>query len=75
MSHCNFILLPAIAAARLIARVIAGRPGAADGRHDLAMPPAILNRILFQLFAVERFVVGRVQVPLGVSLIALARSR
>jgi SAM-dependent methyltransferase len=75
LSHCNFILLPAIAAARLIGKVIAGPLGVADGRHDLAMPPAILNRILFQLFAVERYVVGRLRVPVGVSLIALARAR
>ncbi|HLW72012.1 MAG TPA: class I SAM-dependent methyltransferase [Candidatus Binataceae bacterium] len=74
LSHCNFILLPAIAAARLLGKVIAGRAGAADGRHDLAMPPAILNHVLFHLYAVERFVVGRLRVPLGVSLIALARA-
>jgi SAM-dependent methyltransferase len=74
LSHCNFVLLPAIAAARLLGKMLARSPGAADGRHDLAMPPALLNQLLFHLYAAERFVVGRLRVPLGVSLIALARA-
>ncbi|MGH7838540.1 MAG: class I SAM-dependent methyltransferase, partial [Candidatus Binataceae bacterium] len=74
LSHYNFVLLPAIAAARLIGKVRRGQAGAAAGRHDLAMPPATLNQILFQLFALERYVIGRLRIPLGVSLIALARA-
>ena len=70
ISYYNFWLLPAI----VLARTLAGlRRGA--GVHDLIMPPAIINRILYAVFASERYLIGRVRIPIGVSLIALARAR
>jgi SAM-dependent methyltransferase len=74
LSYYNFVLLPVIAAARLVGNAVSGKAGATDGRHDLNMPPATLNRILFRLFASERYIVGRWRVPIGVSLMALARA-
>lgn len=74
LSHYNFILLPAIAGARLWGKLWHGGARGADGRHDLAMPPLPLNRLLRRLFASEHHVIGRLHVPVGVSLIALARA-
>jgi hypothetical protein len=41
--------------------------------HDLTMPSRYINALLFRIFSVERLVVGRFRLPLGVSLIAVAR--
>ncbi len=72
LSHYNFVLFPLIAGARILQRL---RPGASSTpRHDLAMPPAPLNRALRAVFASERLLIGSVRVPFGVSLIALARA-
>jgi SAM-dependent methyltransferase len=73
LSHYNFILFPAIAAVRLMGRMRSGGNGA-SGRHDLAMPPRAINSILLRLFSSERHVVGAIRVPVGVSLIVLARA-
>ncbi len=40
---------------------------------ELAVPPAPLNAILCSAFAAERFIVGRVPLPVGLSLIAVLR--
>jgi SAM-dependent methyltransferase len=71
ISYYNFVLLPAIALARTLSKV--ARRSIRE-EHDLVMPPAILNQILFHLFSSERYVIGRFRAPLGVSLIALARA-
>jgi SAM-dependent methyltransferase len=74
LSYYNFVLFAPIALARLAGKLL-GRwgAGAADG-HDLSMPSSAINRVLFRLFACERQVIGRVRVPIGVSLIVLARA-
>lgn len=74
LSYYNFILLPAIVAARLMGRIMRPSEQRAMDGHDLVMPTAIINRILFGLFAAERHVIGRLRIPLGISLIALARA-
>ena len=71
LSHYNFVLFPAIAAARIIGRL---RNPIGGVRHDLAMPPRALNSILLRLFSSERHVVGAMRIPVGVSLIVLARA-
>jgi SAM-dependent methyltransferase len=73
LSYYNFILFPAIVAIRTLQRIRATRSNGVN-RHDLAMPPAIVNAILFRLFSSERYVVGTLRVPLGVSLILLAHA-
>ncbi len=72
LSHYNFLLFPLIAGARILPRR-RSRDRAAP-RHDLAMPPAALNRVLRAVFASERIVIGAARVPFGVSLIAIARA-
>jgi hypothetical protein len=37
------------------------------------MPPPALNRVLTSVFASERHLIGRVPLPVGVSLLVLAR--
>lgn len=72
LSYYNFVLFPLIAAVRLAGRL---RPGAnGGGRHDLSMPPRALNALLFRLFSSERHVLGAMRIPVGVSLIVLARA-
>jgi SAM-dependent methyltransferase len=74
LSYYNFLLFPAIAGVRLLQRMRGPATAGADGRHDLAMPPAALNAALRRIFAAERFVLGRIPLPFGVSLIAVARA-
>ena len=65
----NSLLFPLAAADRLLAR-IAGREGSDD-----AMPPAPINTAFETIFGLERYLVGRVPMPPGVSLIALVSAR
>jgi SAM-dependent methyltransferase len=74
LSHYNFILFPAIAGARLWDKLTHRGAVHANGRHDLSMPPMAVNRILLRLFSSEHHLIGRIRVPIGVSLIALARA-
>ena len=74
LSYYNFMLFPAIAAARLLQRMRSREPLEVAGRHDLAMPPAALNTLLRRIFASERHLLGRIPVPFGVSLIVIARA-
>lgn len=68
VSHFNTLLFPLVAAAR-----IAGKIFKRESADD-SMPPAALNRILTQMFKAERYLVGRLPMPFGVSLIAVLRA-
>ncbi len=68
VSYFNTLLFPGAAAVRL-ARGLLRRPGGADD----AMPPAWLNRLLRAIFAFERYLLHRVPLPVGLSLVLLAR--
>jgi 2-polyprenyl-3-methyl-5-hydroxy-6-metoxy-1,4-benzoquinol methylase len=61
----NSLLFPLAAADRLLAR-LTGREGSDD-----ALPPAPVNAVFEKVFGFERYLVGRVPMPPGVSLIAL----
>lgn len=65
-SHFNSILFPLAAAARVA--------GKATGRQeaDDAQPPALMNAAFRTLFGLERHLIGRVPMPFGVSLLAIA---
>jgi SAM-dependent methyltransferase len=75
LSYYNFLLFPIIAGARMLQRLSASDHEGANGRHDLAMPPAAINAILKWIFSTERYIVGTARIPFGVSLIVLARAR
>lgn len=66
--YFNCLLFPAIVVVRFLKAAL-GR----SAREDDAMPPQGLNRILTALFASERHLIGRIPLPVGVSLLALAR--
>lgn len=72
LTHANALMFPAIAADRLGRRIF----GEGKTIHsDLAPLPRALNAILSALYVLEMRVVARVDVPFGVSLLALARKR
>ena len=65
LSWFNSLLFPLAAAARLAGRV--------TGRQDSddTLPPAPVNRLFEALFGLERYAIGRVPFPPGVSLAAI----
>jgi SAM-dependent methyltransferase len=66
LSAFNSLLFPLAVAARGVAR-ITGKEGSDD-----ALPPAPVNALFHAIFAVEAQLVGRVPMPPGLSLIAIA---
>ena len=67
LSHFNTLLFPLIAAARLAGK-LTGRESADD-----AMPPRPVNAVLRTIFSAESALVGRVSMPVGVSMVAVLR--
>jgi SAM-dependent methyltransferase len=65
MSWFNSLLFPLAAAARLAGRLT----GKEDS--DDKLPPAALNRLFEALFGLERYAIGRLPLPPGVSLVAI----
>jgi 2-polyprenyl-3-methyl-5-hydroxy-6-metoxy-1,4-benzoquinol methylase len=65
----NSLLFPLAAADRLVAK-LTGRTGSDD-----ALPAAAVNMLFEKLFGLERYLVGRVPMPPGVSLVALVSAR
>ena len=69
-SYFNTVLLPTVAAARLSQRL---RPRPVVAHSDFTMPSPRLNAILTRAMSSERTVVARRGLPVGVSLVAVAR--
>lgn len=69
LSYFNTWLFPPVAAVRMARRVF---PSDKVGR-DVRMPGTIINGILKSIFGSERHWIGRVRMPFGVSLLAVAR--
>jgi len=67
VSYFNTLLFPVVALARAWKRFTG------DATHDLHRPAPVLNRGLERLFALERYVVPRVPLPFGASLLLLGR--
>lgn len=67
--YFNTLLFPMIASVRLVKNLL----GEYISRDD-QMPSEMANRILTQIFASERHLVGRLPLPFGVSLLATARN-
>ncbi len=72
LSYFNSILFPPIAAVRIARRLRRSRP---EVKSDLHMnsPDGPANRFLARLFGLEAGLVERVDVPFGVSILALAQ--
>ena len=69
IGYFNSLLFPLAAVARIAGR-ITGRQSSDD-----RLPPAPLNRLLGALFGLERYLVGRLPLPPGLSLFALLEAR
>ena len=70
LSYYNFLLFPPILAARLVQRLT----GLHTEDHGLGLPSRPVNWVLRKTFSAERFLLGRASLPVGVSLILLARN-
>lgn len=68
-SYFNTWLFPGIAAVRLIQKLSPKTGGASD----FSIPSPLMNKALELLFGSERFLVARNRLPVGVSLIGIAR--
>ena len=66
MSWFNSLLFPLAAAARLAGRVTGKE------ESDDKLPPAPVNRLFEAIFGLERYALGRLPFPPGVSLVAIA---
>ena len=66
IGYFNSLLFPLAVGQRLAAKL------ARTDSSDVAMPPAALNQALERVFAFERRLVGRVPLPPGLSLFAVA---
>ncbi|MGD9690734.1 MAG: class I SAM-dependent methyltransferase [Phycisphaerales bacterium] len=84
LSSYNCFLFPPIALVRGVGRLMsprgraggagnAGGDGTEQSESDLARVPEPMNSILCGIFGLERHLLGRVPLPLGVSLIAVYR--
>ena len=69
ISYFNFFLFPAIALFRVMSAVF----GISRNVSDFSATPKILNSALASIFAAERFLLRIFPLPVGVSLIAVAR--
>lgn len=69
MSFFNSLLFPLAAAARIAGKIV-GKTSSDD-----QIPPAPLNRLFTGVFGLERYLVGRVPLPAGVSIVALLSTR
>jgi len=68
-SYFNFFLFPAIAAARFAGRLLSFRPP----NGDLFMPSYFVNNLLKTVMSSEAAILQTTRLPIGVSLIAVAR--
>jgi SAM-dependent methyltransferase len=69
IGYFNSLLFPLAIAARLVGKLT----GHEDS--DDKLPPRYVNAILRKIFAAERYAVGRVPMPPGLSLFAIASAR
>jgi SAM-dependent methyltransferase len=69
IGYFNSVLFPAAVAERLSSRLLR------KDNADLTLPPAPLNATLERAFAAERHLIGRLPLPVGLSLFAVASAR
>lgn len=72
LTYTNFTLFPAMLAVRLAQRLAGLRP--AERAHaEITVPPRLVNDSLAALLSLEARLLGRVDMPVGSSLLCLAR--
>ena len=70
-SYFNFFLFPPIAAVRLLQKALGAKEG--QGDDSQRVPAGPINAALAALFGAERFLLPAVQLPFGVSILAVVR--
>ena len=68
ISYFNTLLFPAIAAVRLSKKLLGLKE-----KGDDSMPSSFVNGVLKKIFGFESNLVGRIPLPIGVSLLAVAQ--
>lgn len=71
LTYFTSLLLPLVAAQRLLSRLRRGIPERSE--YPVRVPPAPLNRALLGVMGLERALLRRLDLPLGSSLIAVCR--
>ncbi|HVT30279.1 MAG TPA: class I SAM-dependent methyltransferase [Lacipirellulaceae bacterium] len=66
LSHYNMLLFPPAAAVRILNKWLPQR----DAPGDLSVPPQFVNGVLARMMRCEKHLLGRLPLPLGLSLIA-----
>jgi SAM-dependent methyltransferase len=69
LSYINMLLFPAALCARLADRLLRRRRSSGN-----AMPPVVLNEILAAIFGMEHYVIQVMNLPIGLSLLAVLRA-
>lgn len=64
MSYCNTLLFPLIAGVRLLQKLLKLES------DDDQIPAPWLNETLYRIFSAEKFLVGKIPMPFGVSIMA-----
>ncbi len=67
ISYFNFWLFPLVAAIRIFRKLFPYK----ESWQDMKQPAGVVNRILQSVFASERFVIGKVFLPFGLSLVSV----
>jgi len=67
ISYYNTILFPAAVLSRVFSKALR-----CSTSGELKVPPAVVNKILFSLFSLERFFLPHVPFPFGLSIVCLA---
>jgi len=70
LSYQNFFVFPITLVVRMWQRFTSDGP-----QFDVGNPPEFINRLLIWLVRLEAWMIGRVNLPIGVDLVALCRVR
>lgn len=66
-SYFNSFLFPVIATVRFLNKLLAKKEGT-----DVSMPSALVNNCLLNIFAFERYLIPKLSLPFGVSIVVIA---
>ncbi len=69
VSHMNAVLFPAAVGERVLRKFVPLK----EGHGDLKVPAAPINWAMRESYAAERLLMGRVPIPLGLSLVSVTR--
>lgn len=69
LSYANTSLFPLAASVRMVQRVIKPK----NEKHAIELPPAPVNWVLKTVYSTERHTLGRLPMPFGLSVVAVAR--